>query len=148
MSEDRQESSTEHTVSNDHDIEENTRTNSEQNFLSVLTAMQASMSQTNEYLKCIFEGCHTIERRPHASDAGYVDEAENSERPAPKRAKSAPKSGHTSEGNDPSILNQQNAVVVDDIEQSDQPHVVVDDTEQSDQPHVADDTLSLFRAYK
>ena len=140
MSEDRQESSTEHTVSNDHDIEENTRTNSEQNFLSVLTAMQASMSQTNEYLKCIFEGCHTIERWPRASDAGYVDEAENSEQPAPKRAKSAPKSGHTSEGNDPSIL--------DDIEQSDQPHVVVDNTEQSDQPHVADDTLSLFGAYK
>jgi hypothetical protein len=43
-----------------------------------------------------------------------------------------------------SILNQKNAVVVDDIEQCDQPHVVVDDTEQSDQPPVADDTLSLF----
>ena len=55
MSEDRQLSSTEHTVFN-HDIEENTRANSEQNFLSVLTAMQASMSQTNEYSKCIFEG--------------------------------------------------------------------------------------------
>jgi hypothetical protein len=85
MSEDWQESSTEHTVSN-HDIEENTRAHSEQNFLSVLTAMQASMSQTNEYLKCIFEGRHTIEKRPRASDAGYVDEAENGEQPAPKRA--------------------------------------------------------------
>ncbi|CAB4041283.1 Hypothetical predicted protein, partial [Paramuricea clavata] len=62
---------------------------------------------------------------------GYVDEAKNGEQPAPKRAKSAPKSGHTSEGNDPSILSQKNAVVVDD-------------NEQSDQPHVADDTLSLF----
>ena len=61
------------------------------------------MSETNRYLKGIFESRKAAEKRPRASssiEADNFEEAENGEHPAPKRARSGTKSGQNSDGND------------------------------------------------
>ena len=71
---------------------------------SVLEAIETRMSQTNEYLKQIFEGQQAAQKRPRAREPEQCiideDDGENADQPAPKRAKSVPKSGLSSDGND------------------------------------------------
>ncbi len=104
--------------------------NSESHLISVLSAMQASMDETNTYLRSIFEERQSAPKRPRVcSEAAGSVEAGNDYQPAPKRAKSADESN----SNDcPS--HQQSTDELSDT--CDEPQEVVNPLQ--------DDTLSLF----
>ena len=61
----------------------------EPQLISVLTAMQASMDRQNMFLERIFNEKQAPEKRPRAIDRVDLDEAEDGEQSAPKRAKTA-----------------------------------------------------------
>ncbi len=74
--------------------------NSESQLISVLSAMQASMTETNIYLKSIFEERQSAPKRPRVcSEAAGPAEAGNDDQPAQKRAKSGTKSADESNSN-------------------------------------------------
>jgi hypothetical protein len=94
----------EHTVSSETGSDIHTNKTENSRLCAVLEAMETRMSQTNEYLKHIFEGQQTATKRPRAREpaAEHIDEDEGNlaNQPAPKRAKSTPKTGSVSDGND------------------------------------------------
>lgn len=112
-------------------------TSGDSRLYSLLSAMEANMSETNKYLKGIFDEHNAAKKRPRASiennELLIIDEAEQGEQhehSAPKRAKIATKSGHNSDGNDRSF---------------DQQSPESESTEgNSEIVHESDDTLSLF----
>ena len=77
--------------------------------ISVLMAMQASMDRQNMFLERMFNEKQAMEKRSRAIDRDDLDEAENGEQSAPKRAKLAPKSGLDSDGNDRPCIDQQSS---------------------------------------
>ena len=96
--------SVEHAVSSEAASHIQNNSNVNTRLCSVLEAMETRMSQTNEYLKQIFEGQQAAQKRPRAREPEQCiideDDGENADQPAPKRAKSVPKSGLSSDGND------------------------------------------------
>ena len=118
------------------ETESNTRNDSADNsrLCAVLEAMETHMSQTHEYLKNIFEGQQAAKKRPRAREAELPelcitneDEGDNANHePAPKRAKSVPKFGPFSDGNDR-------------VDENDNP----DELDEIEHEH-PDDTLSVL----
>ena len=106
----------------------------EPQLISVLTAMQASMDRQNMFLEGIFNEKQAAEKRPRAIDRVDLDEAKNGEQSAPKRAKTAPKSGLDSDGNDRPCIAQQS---------SDHDTEVCEDPPEAEHDKHAD-ALSLF----